>query len=257
VERLRFALGVGHVGASTAKALATWFGSLDVIRHLPWPLFKSVPDVGGEVARSLGHFFDQAGNQSVIDALLARGVEPGDEHAPSPKLRESMDVAAVLVNLEIPRMTRLRAEQLASAALPAPLSSIDTDALADAGIPAAVADAFEQWRRDEAHATLLSRTLQMRERLLDALPAEADTPAAPLDGMTVVLTGTLTSMTREEAGAKLEALGAKVAGSVSKKTGFVVAGEAAGSKLEKAQALGVDIWDEARLIAFFASHGVG
>ncbi len=77
----------------------------------------------------------------------------------------------------------------------------------------------------------------------------------PLAGKTVVLTGALSSLTRDEAGARLEALGAKVAGSVSKKTSFVVAGEAAGSKLEKAQALGVEIWDEAKLLSFLAEHG--
>jgi DNA ligase (NAD+) len=70
-----------------------------------------------------------------------------------------------------------------------------------------------------------------------------------------VLTGTLSSMGREEAKEKLEALGAKVAGSVSKKTSFVVAGEAAGSKLDKAQELGVDVWDEAQLLALFEKHG--
>src|SRR5690606_17376558 len=72
----------------------------------------------------------------------------------------------------------------------------------------------------------------------------------PLAGQTVVLTGGLASMTREQAGERLEALGAKVSGSVSKKTSFVVAGEAAGSKLAKARDLGLDIWDEARLIDF-------
>jgi len=76
----------------------------------------------------------------------------------------------------------------------------------------------------------------------------------PLAGQTVVLTGGLESMSRDEAGAKLEALGAKVSGSVSKKTSFVVAGEAAGTKLAKAQELGVAIWDEARLLAFLAEH---
>jgi len=69
-----------------------------------------------------------------------------------------------------------------------------------------------------------------------------------------VLTGTLSSLTRDEAGAKLEALGAKIAGSVSKKTAFVVAGESAGSKLDKAKELGVDIWDEAKLLAFLRTH---
>jgi DNA ligase (NAD+) len=76
----------------------------------------------------------------------------------------------------------------------------------------------------------------------------------PLVGKTIVLTGGLSSMSRDEAGDKLEALGAKVAGSVSKKTSIVIAGEAAGSKLEKAKELGVEIWDESQLIAFLSSQ---
>jgi DNA ligase (NAD+) len=76
----------------------------------------------------------------------------------------------------------------------------------------------------------------------------------PLAGKTVVLTGSLAAFSRDEAGARLEALGAKVAGSVSKKTSLLVAGEAAGSKLDKARELGIDIWDEAALLAFLATH---
>jgi DNA ligase (NAD+) len=69
----------------------------------------------------------------------------------------------------------------------------------------------------------------------------------PLSGITVVLTGTLQSMGRDEAKEKLEALGAKVAGSVSKKTHYVVAGLEAGSKLDKAKELGVPVLDDAGL----------
>lgn len=76
----------------------------------------------------------------------------------------------------------------------------------------------------------------------------------PLLDKTVVITGTLTSMSRDEAGAALKALGAKVAGSVSAKTDFLVAGEKAGSKLAKAQQLGVAVLDEAALLALLAEH---
>jgi len=77
--------------------------------------------------------------------------------------------------------------------------------------------------------------------------AEAASATGPLTGITVVLTGTLETRTREEAAAAIEELGGKVSGSVSKKTGFVVAGENPGSKLTKAESLGVPVLDEAGL----------
>ena len=76
-----------------------------------------------------------------------------------------------------------------------------------------------------------------------------------LAGLTFVLTGELTRYSRKEAGEKLEALGAKVSGSVSKKTSCVVAGEAAGSKLRKAQELGVPVLDEGQLLVLMGEEG--
>jgi len=78
-------------------------------------------------------------------------------------------------------------------------------------------------------------------------PGEREEAQLPLAGRTVVLTGTLSRLTRKEATARLEALGARVSGSVSAKTDLVIAGEAAGSKLEKARSLGVEVLDEAGL----------
>ena len=255
LERFLFGLGIQHVGESTAKALAQWFGDLQLIRRLPWPLFKQVPDIGGEVARSLGHFLDQPGNQQAIDDLLARGVVIGDTHLPSGKLRAGLDLATLLVDLEIPKVTRVRAEQLASAfpsvqaLLDAPVHNFVT-----AGLPSDSANAFAAWLEDEANAQLLTRSGAALEELLRVTPEDVALSAGPLDGKTVVLTGGLAAMSRDEAGEKLEALGAKIAGSVSKKTHLVVAGEAAGSKLAKAQELGIEIWDEAQLLAFLEQH---
>ena len=78
----------------------------------------------------------------------------------------------------------------------------------------------------------------------------------PLFGQTFVVTGTLSNMGRDQAKEYLQSLGAKVAGSVSAKTSGVVAGEKAGSKLTKAQDLGVNVFDEAEFISLLASHGI-
>lgn len=83
-----------------------------------------------------------------------------------------------------------------------------------------------------------------------AIEKPADDAELPLDGKTVVLTGSLSQLTRAEAKAALQAMGAKVTGSVSKKTDLLVAGEAAGSKLTKAQELEIEIWDEQALVDF-------
>ncbi len=82
-----------------------------------------------------------------------------------------------------------------------------------------------------------------------------DTGVLPLTGQTVVVTGTLQSMTRDQAKEILAELGAKVAGSVSAKTSFLVAGEKAGSKLAKAEKLGINILDEGQLTELLASFG--
>jgi DNA ligase (NAD+) len=91
---------------------------------------------------------------------------------------------------------------------------------------------------------LVTKLKQAGVNMQSHAPEPTAEPVGRLAGKTVVLTGTLRTMTREEAAAALERLGARVSGSVSKKTSFVVVGEEAGSKLEKAQKLGVETLDE-------------
>jgi len=99
----------------------------------------------------------------------------------------------------------------------------------------------------EAFHRLEKAGVDLRSPLYSAKP-QATSGGSPFTGKTVVLTGTLEHFERRELTEKLEALGAKVSGSVSKNTDFVIAGEAAGSKLDKARELKIDVWDEARLI---------
>jgi DNA ligase (NAD+) len=156
LERFIFALGIRHVGESTARDLARHFGSLDALLSADEAQLLEVADVGPVVAASITRFLAEPHNREVIEQLRAAGVTwPESEPAPS-----------------------------------------------------------------------------------------GASAAGPLAGKTVVLTGTLPTLTREQASEMVLAAGGKVSGSVSKKTDYVLAGDEAGSKLDKARLLGVPVLDE-------------
>jgi len=257
LARFLFGLGIMHIGESTAKTLAAWLGRLEFVRRTPAPVLRVLPDVGGEVAASIAGFFAQPGNQQVVDALLAAGVRFGDEGEPSPKLRERLGLAVLLdmanVNKLGPKSTTLLAAQYPTLQR---LLAAGQAQWITAGLPQAAAINLEAYLSDASQQGALREAEAAMQRLLDAIPQAAQTASLPLEGQTAVLTGTLPTLSRDEAKEKLEALGAKVAGSVSKKTSFVVAGAEAGSKLDKANELGVPVWDEAQLLALLTEHAV-
>ncbi|MBP7453139.1 MAG: NAD-dependent DNA ligase LigA [Ottowia sp.] len=164
LARFLFALGIRHVGETTAKDVARHFGQLDAVMAASAGQLLQVPDVGPVVAESIHTFFAQPHNREVVGQLRSVGV------------------------------TWPEAEPVQGATL-------------------------------------------------------------PLTGKTFVLTGTLPTLSRDEAKDLLEAAGAKVSGSVSKKTSYVVAGEEAGSKLDKARELGVPVIDEAGMQALLGAGG--
>ena len=165
LARFIYALGIRHVGESTAKDLARHFGSLDPLMNASMEELLEVNDVGPVVAESIHQFFAEEHNRTVIEQLRAPGKVSWPEGPPAPRA-----------------------------------------------------------------------------------------PQGVLAGKTVVLTGTLSAYSREQAKEMLEAAGAKVSGSVSKKTDYVVAGSEAGSKLAKAEELGIPVLDEDGMRKLLEGH---
>jgi DNA ligase (NAD+) len=161
LARFVYALGIRHVGESTAKSLARHFGQLDALLQANEAQILEVDDIGPVVAKSILGFLSDPLNRELIEQLRAAGIH-WDEHA-------------------------------------------------------------------------------------------VDRPVRHLAGKTFVLTGTLPTLRRDDAQAMIEAAGGKVAGSVSKKTSYVVAGDDAGSKLAKATELAVPVIDEAGLLNLLES----
>jgi len=150
-----------------------------------------------------------------------------------------------------------------SAATLAQAALHDLEALqATYGIGEEIAEALTEWFSNATNQSLLKELqilgfcLEAPEAIAGDASGDADTPK-PLDGKTFVLTGTLPTLKRNQAQELIEAAGGKISGSVSKKTSYLVAGEEAGSKLTKAEQLGVAILDEAALLELLSLRNPG
>lgn len=239
LARFLFALGIRHVGERTAKTLAQAFGTLERVRRAPEPVLACLPDIGTVVARSIAHFFAQAEQQAMIDELLAAGVAPQAQAVSLP--------AAQYAGPQrwITRLPGFKISENKAQALWELAESIE-GLQNDKALPAD----WQAWRSKAQNTALLEnlKTFFAQMPSEDEAAQGSDGINKAVAGKTFVLTGTLPTFKRDQAQALIEAAGGKVSGSVSKKTDYVVAGEAAGSKLEKANALGVSVLSEAELL---------
>lgn len=160
--------------------------------------------------------------------------------------RRNADLWRVIHGLGIPQVGAAAAKDLATRfrSLDGLLAAGERELLEIGGIGEKTAQCIVEWCAVQANRELVQ---ELQEAGLHPAPPPAPAPgtAAPFSGKTVVLTGTLPTLTREEATALIEGAGGKVSGSVSKKTSFLLAGGEAGSKLQKASDLGVPVLDEA------------
>ncbi|WP_455923606.1 NAD-dependent DNA ligase LigA [Pseudomonas putida] len=257
LARFIFALGIPDVGEETAKVLARSLGSLERIMVALPQVLTYLPDIGLEVAYEIHSFFEDPHNRTVIGQLLERGLEPQDQGDVHAEFAASTTLAGLIAKLDISSVGPTGAEKLVSK-----LGSLDKIIAADGidlrqALAAKQADAVREYflvPENAQRALAVEQQLQAfgmhwgsEKKVIEGLP---------LTGQTWVLTGSLERMSRDVGKEKLESLGAKVAGSVSAKTHCVVAGPGAGSKLTKANELGIKVLDEDAFVAFLEGHGI-
>ncbi|MEN4748296.1 NAD-dependent DNA ligase LigA [Pseudomonas sp. Ps21-P2] len=258
LARFIYALGIPDVGEETAKVLARSLGSLDrVVVALP-EVLTYLPDVGLEVAHEIHSFFEDEHNQNVIGALLGEcQMELQDTGDLGAEFAASATLGGMLDKLNIPSVGPGAAQKLADK-----FGTLEAVVKADwldmrQTLPEKQAQAVRAFFDVPEHA---QRALAIEQQLKDfGMHWQSEKKVVeglPLAGQTWVLTGSLELMSRDVAKEKLEGLGAKVSGSVSAKTHTVVAGPGAGSKLTKANELGLKVLDEEAFVGFLKQHGV-
>ncbi|PYB06643.1 DNA ligase (NAD(+)) LigA, partial [Pseudomonas aeruginosa] len=253
--------GIPDVGEETAKLLARSLGSLERIGKALPEVLTYLPDVGAEVAYEIHNFFADEHNRQVIAQLrdAEHGVQLQEEGEVAAEFAACASLAGFIDKLNIPFIAATGAEKLASR-----FGSLDGIILADwldlrqvERLPERAAKSLRDFFDEPANVQrALAIEAQLREFGMHWQSERKAVEGLPLAGQTWVLTGTLEAMSRDVAKDKLEGLGAKVAGSVSAKTHCVVAGPGAGSKLAKANELGVKVLDEDGLLKLFDEHGV-
>jgi DNA ligase (NAD+) len=218
--RVLVGLSIRHVGPTAAQALAREFGSMQAIEAAAAQAARETAAAGVEIT-SDGAADDGPGDAA---AAPAEGAGPVDEAGPAEE--EAAGRAA---------RAAARAQAKAVAAALAPIASVE-------GVGPTIAAAVRDWFSVDWHCEVVAKWRAAGVRMVDE--QDASVPRR-LEGLSIVVTGSMDGFSRDEAKEAITARGGRAAGSVSKRTAFLVAGDAPGSKYDKAVELGVPVLDEA------------
>ena len=232
--RVLVGLSIRHVGPTAAQALAREFGSLEAIEQAAAEAARATAAAGLAITSdgSAEDPADDGGPPAAADTT------PGDatlaERTGAPDPDGDADPAAE-PDAEKAARAAARAQSRALATALAPLASGE-------GVGPTIAAAVRDWFTVDWHREVVARWRAAGVRMVDEVDRSV---ARTLDGLSIVITGSMDGFSRDEAREAITARGGRAAGSVSKKTAFVVAGEAPGSKYDKALEIGVPVLDEA------------
>ncbi|HEY2343916.1 MAG TPA: BRCT domain-containing protein, partial [Chthoniobacteraceae bacterium] len=218
--------------------------ALERARNAPlsrWLFALAIPEVGKTTATQLAAFHKTI--EDVADSSLLRDVRDFRARSEESKeIRKSDPARYARLKSEIAAM----ADRLVQAGFAAPSKSKnEKEGAIVTEVGPAVAESVLAFFRSSAGQKTLRKLKQYGISPKSELASRKKAAGGPLAGKTFVLTGTLPGMTREEATGKIEAAGGRVSGGVSRKTDYVLTGESAGSKLDKARELSVPVIDEA------------
>jgi DNA ligase (NAD+) len=253
LERFIYALGIPNVGEATAKDLAKFFGKLNRLMQAYPKTLLYIPNIGHEVAKSIYHFFKEPHNQEVIKQLRSSGVEWHESNDTQASRRTTLAdflnwlcTGVKEINWDGitgmgKRASNLIADNLGT--LEELMKADENRLLQIKGINRNMAKEIVRFFRIHYNLEVIKQLRECGVRW-DGERHQIPVSSSLFNGKTVVLTGTLTNLKRDEAKSKIEALGGRVSESVSRRTDFIVAGADPGSKLRDATRLGIKVLNE-------------
>lgn len=253
LDRFLNAIGIPEIGEVGAKQLARLLGKLDYLRDCPAEVLACFEGIGITVGRLVEGFFADDNSRAALDAFFAPDTGFSlEESEPAPEAYEAVTFGKLIDRLQISRVKETTGEQIGRLLERfSDLGDFDAEAEKRVRLSAPARRGLASFLGEEENRgriEAIDRWLTHTGIHTGNAPKHRRSSGGKLAGKTFVLTGTLDSLTRDEAKDRIEARGGKVTGSVSHKTDYVVVGARPGSKLARAEDLGVTTLDEARFL---------